>query len=58
MWVYVKTVGATGMASVQNMKRELESLADERERSTNNSNDASCDNNWLARIRNGTNKCD
>jgi len=32
MWIYVKTVGATGMASVQNMKRELESMAEERER--------------------------
>ena len=50
MWAYVKTVG-TGMASVQNMKRELESLASNRE-------DSSCDNSWLARIRNGsTQKC-
>ena len=58
MWIYVKTVGATGMASVQNMKRQLELMADERgESDKNNNEEATCNNNWLARIRNGTNKC-
>lgn len=49
MWIYVKTVGATGMASVQNMKRQLE-LGEWRRGAT-------CSNNWLSRIRNGTKKC-
>ena len=55
MFIYTKTVGATGMASVQNMKRELLLMAEERERNKNNAE--TCDNNWLARIRNGTQKC-
>ena len=49
MWIYVKTVGATGMASVQNMKRQLEN--------GDWKGGATCDSNWLARIRNGTGKC-
>lgn len=53
MWIYIKTVGATGMASVQNMKRQLELIAEERDNKT----EETCDNNWLARIRNGTSKC-
>jgi len=59
MWAYVKTVGATGMASVQNMKRQLLLMAEERERNNAKGNEkgASCDNHWLARIRNGTTKC-
>jgi len=56
MWAYVKTVGTTGMASVQNMKRQLEIIANERESSSDDI--SSCDNSWLARIRNGsTQKC-
>jgi len=62
MWAYVKTVGTTGMASVQNMKRQLELIASARDRESisndDNSREASCDNSWLARIRNGsTQKC-
>ena len=54
MWIYIKTVGATGMASVQNMKRQLILMAEEREQA----NSASvCDNSWLSRLRNGTHKC-
>ncbi|KAL7531371.1 hypothetical protein ACHAXR_004003, partial [Thalassiosira sp. AJA248-18] len=53
MWIYVKTVGATGMASVQNMKRQLELIAEKE----GNNDETICDNNWLARIRNGTSKC-
>ena len=50
MWAYVKTVGTTGMASVQNMKRQLEIMRESRS--------PSCDNSWLARMRNGsTQKC-
>ena len=55
MWAYVKTVGTTGMASVQNMKRQLELMARDRERSSSKDSRApSCDNSWLARIRIGT----
>jgi len=59
MWAYVKTVGTTGMASVQNMKRQLEIISKERESiGSDDSGRASCDNSWLARIRNGsTQKC-
>ena len=51
MWAYVKTVGTTGMTSVQNMKRQLEIMAKERD------SNEKCDRSWLARIRNGTEKC-
>ena len=62
MWIYVKTVGATGMASVQNMKKELMLLAKQREKKTKmkNNNNRSVDSgiceksNWLKKI---TNKC-
>ena len=60
MWAYVKTVGTTGMASVQNMKRQLEIIAKEREGSSSDDDnrESTCDNSWLARIRNGiTQKC-
>jgi len=60
MWIYVKTVGATGMASVQNMKRELESMAEERGRNDGGGGDEGgtlCDDKWWMRIRNGTKKC-
>ena len=57
MWAYVKTVGTTGMASVQNMKGQLKLMANERESSSKNDNNAKCDDNWLARIRNRTEKC-
>ena len=65
MWIYVKTMGATGMASVQNMQRELESMAEERERNNDDGDgdgeeedsDEWCDDKWLKRIRSGTKKC-
>ena len=65
MWIYVKTMGTTRMASVQNMKRELEAMAEERERNNNDGDgdgeeedsDERCDDKWLKRIRNGTKKC-
>jgi len=62
MWIYVKTVGATGMQSVQNMKRQLELLREEGRKSNDDGNgekveERACDGNWLARIRNGTRKC-
>ena len=47
MWAYVKTVGTTGMKSVQNMKRQLELMAKDRD---NNSKSEKCDRSWLARI--------
>ena len=55
MWIYVKTVGATGMASVQNMKRELRSQAEGRQ--NNQQGNATCAGDWLRRIWNGTNNC-
>lgn len=53
MFVYVKTVGATGMASVQNMKR----LIAEANRGGRHDDLKSCDGNWLTKIFNGKKKC-
>ncbi|KAL7549468.1 hypothetical protein ACHAWF_012739, partial [Thalassiosira exigua] len=43
MWIYVKTVGATGMASVQNMKSKLLEMRKERAGVVG-------DGNWLAKV--------
>lgn len=56
MFVYVKTVGTTGMASVQTMKR----LIAESNRGRKRDDDSkSCNENWMAKIWNGVRKgCD
>jgi len=55
MWIYVKTAGTTAMASVQNMKRQLELHA--KEKGSSEKDEKLCDKHWLNRIRKGTTKC-
>lgn len=57
MWMYVKTVGTTGMLSVQNMKKQLQMVVEERltEESKKKGNMigkqmASCSKNWFSKI--------
>ena len=51
MWMYVKTVGSTGMLSVQNMKKQLLLMTAEQE------DDATCELNWLDKLINSS-KCE
>lgn len=55
MWLYKKTAGATAMASVQNMKRQLELNA--KDKKLSESTEETCEKKWLKRILNGTKKC-
>jgi hypothetical protein len=50
MWMYVKTVGTTGMLSVQNMKKQLLLMTAEQD-------NEKCELNWLDRLIN-TSKCE
>jgi hypothetical protein len=50
MWMYVKTVGTTGMLSVQNMKKQLLLMTAEQD-------NGKCELNWLDRLIN-TSKCE
>jgi len=50
MWMYVKTVGSTGMLSVQNMKKQLLLMRAEQD-------NAKCELNWVDRLINSS-KCD
>lgn len=51
MWMYVKTVGKTGMMSVQNMKKQLLLMTAKR------GDVGTCKLNWLDKLRNSS-KCD
>ena len=51
MWMYVKTVGKTGMLSVQNMKKQLILMTAKR------GDVGTCKLNWLDKLRNSS-KCD
>ena len=51
MWMYVKTVGSTGMLSVQNMKKQLILMTAEKQA------DATCELNWVDRLINSS-KCE
>ena len=55
MFVYVRTVGATGMASVQNMKRLIAEAI--RGGSCHDGVKSSDDDYWLKKIWNGKGKC-
>jgi hypothetical protein len=50
MWMYVKTVGTTGMLSVQNMKKQLQIMTVGRDY-------GKCELNWLDRLLNSS-KCE
>lgn len=59
MFIYVKTVGTTGMASVQNMKRLIAELRNSENWKQNKQKvEGVCgnNNNWLTVLWNGTKK--
>jgi len=61
MWLYVKTVGSTGMLSVQNMKKQLQEVVDrrvEREEGRTTENEINlCGRNWLTKLVNTDSNC-
>ncbi len=61
MWIYVKTVGSTGMLSVQNMKKQLQEVVDRKvtnEKGTAIENEINlCRRNWWEKLMNNDSNC-